>query len=350
LCATLGVKTTYNANEDTWVNPPTAAQFNSIATLAGGASCIDTFEGPNEYNFTNIPAGDNPDWDSELENYHQAMFSNLNNSTLASVPLLAAPLGNPGNYPTVRPELCSTSDADNMHSYPGPAMPTGSHRAEWTSLLFDRDIPVAEDVGCGGRDLYSTETGYTTIPNHLLTVNEAAKSRYLPRLSFEYFNAGIERGFLYQLLDHKNVSTLPTSYYGIIDYSLNRKASFRPIENMIDIVDVADVASPGSLGYEITGALPTTHSTLLAGPNGTFYLAMWQEVRSYDYATDVTLEPADDSVTIEFEGQKTIKVYPVNDIASSGSADDADTHPSRTVTASSITEPIEDEVKIFRIG
>jgi hypothetical protein len=210
---------------------------------------------------------------------------------------------------------------------------------------------MAERVGSPGRPNYATETGWQSAPGHDYYVSGEARARYTPRLHFEYFN-NLPPGsiaFQYQLLDHLT-GTSAQAHFGLIAYNWNKKPQYRTLENTIDVVDVADVANPGSLNYSVSGANQNVHSTLLAGPSGKFYLALWQEVKSFEHTTDTLLEPPAQNVTITFEGQKTVKVYPVNRIASSGPADDADTHPSRTVTASSITEPIEDEVKIFAIN
>jgi hypothetical protein len=355
LCQILGIHLTLNINKALWPTAPTAAQLNTMlsqANCGAGQTAIEAWEGSNEYNNGRTDSA----WVDELEAYQQDSFNSVNGSNRPDLPLLAAPLGKEtGMYPPeyVNLDLSGTSDANNMHSYPGGNAPTYGNPSDppGYSLLFNRDIPVAEQIGAPGRDLYSTETGYTTADGITVEVNDTAKGRYTPRLSFEYFNAGIERHFHYQLLDHLNSGlSHPQSHYGLIDYSGVPKESFRSLENLIDVVDEPDVENPGTLSYAIRDALPTTHSTLLAAPNGVFYLALWQEVVSYDKAADVTVEPPDDEVTIDFGQSRTIEVYPVNDIVSSGPSDDADTHPSRTVTATSITEPIEDEVKVFRIG
>jgi hypothetical protein len=347
LCAALGIKFVLNLNHNYWPTPPSASQFNQLVSQAGCA--VEAFEGPNEYNNTN-KNGTNPDWNVELENYQRTAFNNLNASSHASLPLLASPLSvETGGYPDEPLELGPYSDINSMHSYPGPSCQTCSHLSQYPSLLLDRDIPKAEQVGAPGRPLYATETGWHNAPSHIYAISDVAKARYTPRLSFEYFNHGVTRGYHYQLIDHQT-GTSAQSHFGLIDINWVKKPSYAALENLVDIVDVADVANPGSLNYSVSGADQNVHSTLLAGPSGKFYLALWQEVKSYDHTTDTLLEPPAQNVTITFEGQKTVKVYPVNQIASSGPADDADAHPSRTVTASSITEPIEDEVKIFGIS
>ena len=346
LCSTLGIRATLNLNFGTWPNPPTSSEFDQLVS-AGNGCVVEAFEGPNE---PNLQGG--TDWVNRTEAHHKGAFTNLNNSAHPNIPLVAAALAvESGYYPDGVYEVGATSDYNSMHSYPGPSCPTCSLRAEWDSLLLERDIPMAEQVGVPGRPIYTTETGWQSAPGHRFYVSGEARARYTPRLHFEYFNntpVG-SKTYHYQLLDHLT-GTTAQAHFGLLDINFNEKPQYRTLENTIDIVDVADVASPPSLDYEITGANSYVHSTLLAGPSGEFYLAMWQEVSSFDLTTDTLLEPPAQNVTINLETPETIKVYPVGSISSSGPTDDADTHPSRTVTASSITERIEDEVMIFRIS
>jgi hypothetical protein len=349
LCATLGIKYILNANESTWVSPATSAQFEQMVSQGGCA--VEGFEGPNEYNLTNLD-GSNPDWNTELESYQRTMFKNLNASTVANLPLLAAPLGkDAGDYSPEPVELGPYSDANSMHSYPGPNMPTGSHRAEWISLLFDRDIPKAEEVGAPRRPVYATETGYTTASGHVLEISEAAKARYVPRLSFEYFNAGIARGYHYQLLDHR-IGTKAQDHYGLISYDGVKKPAFRSLENIIDILeDPGPSFATSSLDYTLANTTPNIHQTLLQKRNGTFYLVLWQEVRSYDWQNDQLITVTPQNVTVRFSStMKTVRVFDPTSIASSGPTDDAERHPSRTLSSvSSVTEPIGDQVKIIEV-
>ena len=47
---------------------------------------------------------------------------------------------------------------------------------------------------------------------------------------------------------------------------------------------------------------------------------------------------------------KTVRVFDPTSIASSGPTDDAESHPSRTLSSvSSVTEPIGDQVKIIQV-
>jgi hypothetical protein len=352
LCNSLGIKYTLNVNAHLWAKPPTATQIEQI--VGQGGCAVEMFEGPNEYNNNHTYDG----WGADLEEFQRGTFNAINTSNHPEIPLLAAPLGKPsGDYPPLSeiPDLAQESDANSTHSYPGGNHPTGSHRPEYDSLLFDRDIPMAEYVGAPGRDLYATETGYSTA-NFINGVSEEAHAHYAPRISFEYFNAGIKRGFHYQLLDHLKLgATDPQSHFGLIAYDGRKKSVFRALENTIDILEEPGSSAgftPGSLEYTLSGGDANVHTTLLQKRDGTFYLALWQEVRSYDKQTDQMISVTPQKVTVQFSSaMKSVRVFDPTNIASSGPTDDAESHPSRTLSSvSSVTEPIGDQVKIIEVS
>lgn len=118
---------------------------------------------------------------------------------------------------------------------------------------------------------------------------------YSPMLWAEYFNASFDpnypgtsvvRTYIHQLYDNRTDDTYQANF-GMIETDFRRKAQYRSLENMLDIV--ADPAAnagtfaPGSLGYDITGESAQVHTILLQKAIGKFYLLMWQEDRRYDW-------------------------------------------------------------------
>lgn len=349
LCASLGIRYTLNVNDEIWSRPPTASEINQIVSKSGCA--VEAFEGPNEFNLDRTSG-----WGAELEAFQRATFNAINASSYPRIPLLAPPLGKTTNgYPPLSeiPNLAAESDANNMHSYPQGNHPTGAHPSypAGYSFLFDRDIPMSEYVGAPGRDLYATETGYHTSTS-IQGISEEAHSLYAPRLSFEYFNAGVERAYHYQLLDHLTLGlTHPQSNFGLISYSGRKKPAFRALENTIDILeDPGPPFTPAPLEYTLSGGDENVHTTLLQKRDGTFYLALWQEVRSFDRLTDTMIDVPARKVTLTFARPHNLAVFDPTNIASSDPADDAENHPMRIANgALGTTIAVDDRVMIVRI-
>jgi hypothetical protein len=352
LCASLGIRYILNVTDELWSRPPTASEIDQIVSKSGCA--VEAFEGPNEFNLERTG-----DWGAQLETFQRETFNAINASSHPEIPLLASPLGKTTDgYPPLSeiPNLADESDANSMHSYPQGNHPTGAHPRypRHYSFLFDRDIPMSEYVGAPGRDIYATETGYHTSTS-VQGISEQAYGLYAPRLSFEYFNAGVERGYHYQLLDHLNEGpSHPQSHFGLIAYDGRKKSAYRALENTIDILEDPGGSAgftPGSLEYTLSGGDENVHTTLLQKRDGTFYLALWQEVRSFDRVRDTMIDVPAQKVKLEFAQRHDIAVFDPTYIASSGQTDDAENHPKRIANRTLWeTIRVKDRVKIVRIS
>jgi hypothetical protein len=330
--------------------PVTVTKINDINQRMGDA--LDFWEGINEHNASG--AG----WQQELIDSQKQLFDAVNASNKPGVPVACPPLQrHSGTYPPIEevPQLTGLCDYRNTHSYPAGNPPMMGHPKDppGHSILYDRDIPIADHVaGSSDLPITSSETGYQTSTNSQ-GISEQAHAKYAPRLAFEYFNAGIDRYYTYQLYDYLAPnSTDPQANFGLVAYDFRKKPVFRAMENMIDIVeDPGGPCQVGSLAYDLENASADVHSVLLQKCDGTFYLALWQEVRSYDRDTDQLISVNPQNVTVQFpSAMKTVKIFDPTNIASSGPADDAEMHPSRTLSSvSQLTEPIGDEVKIIQV-
>jgi hypothetical protein len=366
-----GIRTTLVVDLDTaTLNPITTDKINQMLALGGGA--IGAWEGPNEWNNTN-KKGNNPDWATELFQFQQALYKAVKASQQPNIPVLCPSInhkvdGVPVDLSKV-PDMSAYCNVNNIHSYPGGNPPTWGAPGidESQSNLYTYNYPIGDHVGDPSYDTYVTETGYhhtvtTTIPGGN-GVPEDIIGEYSPMLLAEYFNASFDpdhpgtsvgRSYIYQLYDHVTNNSFQANY-GMIETDLRRKAFYRSLENMLDIV--ADPATnagtftAGSLGYDILGESAQVHSVLLQKADGKFYLLMWQEDRRYNWhdSCECYITVGAENVTVDFQGTPDVKVYsPVEIVWSSGAS--ALTSPKRTLlNAGSVTEPIDTKMKVFEI-
>jgi hypothetical protein len=353
LHASVGVKFMLNTGAGEGSLPPIDVEkVNQINEMTGPA--LETLEGANEWNGTNRN-GSNPDWGAELAAHQADLFDAVNASQNPDMPVTCPSIWN-NPYPPMDeiPILSDYCDWANMHSpsYGNPPMMANVGDPPGSSFVLDQHIPVARHMGGTGKPLVASETSYHTATSGN-GITEAVHAKYAPRLSFEYFNAGITRGYHYQLLDDRYKGDDDRgSHRGFLDMDFRRKPVFRAMENTIDILeDPGPRFATSSLAYTLTNTTPDIHQTLLQKRNGTFYLALWQEVRSYDLRNDQPITVTPQQVTVRFSGtMKTVRVFNPTSIASSGPTDDAESHPSRTLSSvSSVTEPIGDQVKIIEV-
>jgi hypothetical protein len=215
---------------------------------------------------------------------------------LGSVPLVSCTV----YYPT--PQLADLSpylDYGNLHSY------TDIVRAGTTvqNLLSNASSVT------GNKPVIATETGFSNsyLDSGHYGISEAASAKYLPRLFLEHFNAGIVKTFNYEFIDSfpDDAYTNAEAHYGLLRTDLSYKPAAVAIKNLISLLkDPGADFAPRSLNYTLTSGAsgPDIHHTLLQKRDGSFWLALWQNVASYDAANrqDLVVDPV--NVALAFNG------------------------------------------------
>jgi len=229
-------------------------------------------------------------------------------SQLKSVPVLA-PSFCRGDSASQLGDLSEFVSKGNMHSYPGGNPPT-------TGLSGNMN---GAKLVAGSALITATETGYHSALNKTSTwdqpgISDTAGGKYFPRLHFEYWNAGVERTYCYELLDQwddpdKNNSE---SDYGLIHYDWTYKPAAVALKNVFHILaDSGDSFNPGSVDFALTGNTTNVHWSLLQKRDGSYYLSLWQEVNSFDLNTkkDITNPSVAINVTINGGGFSGAQLY-----------------------------------------
>jgi hypothetical protein len=144
-----------------------------------------------------------------------------------------------------------------------------------------------------GLEGYSTAAGD---PNG--AVSEIVQAKYLVRLIFEAFNRDFVRVYLGGVTDRPDdvnvqngVRTADTGAVasgfaaaeGLAHFDGTPKPSFIAAQNIIaTLADAGASVTNGALPYRLDGAPATLHHTLLQKRDGTYLLALWQDVVSAD--------------------------------------------------------------------
>ncbi len=280
-----------------------------VARMAGPA--LESFEGPNELN------KEGGDWASTLAAYQEDLYRAVkSNPSTSDVPVLGPAIAKP--YPSIGevPDLSAYSDYANMHSYPGGRNPNARN-------LDNESIPLARKIG-GNDPIVATETGYTNAlayGDHHRPVSERAMGKYVPRLLFEYFNRGVQRTYLYELMDQGPDPDKDErdDNFGLLRYDGTEKPAYGALENLIGLLeDPGPRFETGSLDYSLGDeGVKNIHHTLLQKRDGRFYLVLWQEVSSYNRDTerDLYVEPQRVQLTLD-EPIKAANLYQPNRSAS----------------------------------
>ena len=144
--------------------------------------------------------------------------------------------------------------------------------------------------------------------------------KYVPRLLFEYFNRGVQRTYLYELVDQGADPDKDErdENFGLLRYDGTEKPAYGALENLIGLLeDPGPPFEAGSLDYSLGGEVESVHRTLLQKRDGRFYLVLWQEVPSYNLETgrDLYVEPQRVQLTLD-EPIKVANLYQPNRSAS----------------------------------
>ena len=259
--------------------------------------CVESIEGPNEYDINND--GD-PNWGGMLRRYMETAYNKIKNDpALSNVSVVAPSVA----YYNVEPagNISAWLDYGNLHSYPGGNQPTAGLEA---NIEYTRGLS-------GTKPYYVTETGYHTATNNdsevaagwaQRGVSENAAGKYIPRMIVEYFRQGIARTYLYEFIDEfpDPERDNQEKNFGLLRHDLSEKPSYVSLKNTIALLkDSGGGSAPGRLSYSLEGDLTDIHQLLLQKQDGSFYLIVWQEVQSYDYASKSDINHNPRKVTLK---------------------------------------------------
>jgi hypothetical protein len=253
------------------LGPLTGALLDEVDTLAGHS--IESFEGPNEMDVSN-----ENEWPSVDRSYQSEIFAAVNSMKSAnSVRIIGPSLAFASNSFKVG-EISSTFDDGNLHPYPAGQMP---------SVVFPDQIDL-EKIMCESKPIIFTESGYHNAINEHNDqpgVSEAAAARYIPRLFLEDYARGVDRTYLYELMDEAPDPGLtnPQFHWGLIRADGSEKPAFFALKNLIaELNDSTRTTNMQPLAWSLNSKDSHILHLLLRKSDGTYDLVFWQEVSSYD--------------------------------------------------------------------
>ncbi|MDQ3586773.1 MAG: hypothetical protein M3375_00235 [Actinomycetota bacterium] len=269
-----------------------------IAVLRGRArAATESVEGPNEYD----NKGD-PNWVAALRDYQRHLYRAVRSDPeLDALPVLGPSLVPPSSHTSLA-DISAHLDRGNIHSYPGGQPP---HLASFGRTL-DETLEDAR-INSGRAPVMATESGYhnaTAGNNEHPPASERAAGIYIPRLFLEYFRRGVERTYLYELIDENPDpdGADPEQHFGLLRNDFSPKPAYVALKNLIALLsDRPDKRMTGSLRHRLEGETEGIEQLLLKGSDGSFYLALWQSASVFDIERREDLRPPARTVTVRLE-------------------------------------------------
>jgi hypothetical protein len=264
---------------------------------------VASLEGPNEYDIQ----GDS-NWPATLRDYQRDLYEQVkSNPALARIPVVGPSLVQPESRERLG-DISRWLDYGNMHPYPSGSPP-------------DRDSQLEQELGwakvnADSKRVQATETGYhnavkSDAPHR--PASEEAAGIYFPRLYLDYFRRGVARTFAYELVDlhpdppRENLE----ANFGLLRNDFSEKPAFVALKRLIALLrDPGPRFKTGALHYSIERAPSTLRRVLLEKRDGSFYLALWNEVSVWDPVAARPLQAEDIPVRLVFtEPVPKVEVY-----------------------------------------
>lgn len=204
-------------------------------------------------------------------------------------------------------------DFSNLHNYfagrnPGTAGwgANGYGSLTWDIDLVTRPWPTLPIV--------TTETGYQTDTTNPQGIPESIAAKYLPRLLLEQYAHGIRKTYLYELVDVSLPQQNIYNTFGLVRSDFSPKPAFLSIQHLISLLaDPGAPFAPGSLSFTLSGELSNVHHLLFQKRDGTYLIAIWQEVPSYDLNSKRMLPVSPQQVIVSLPSAVSIEQNGLND-------------------------------------
>lgn len=251
---------------------------------------VENFQGLNEHDLSGRAS-----WPAEVKAFQLALWNKVkSDARTKNMPVFGPTLGRPGNAPLVG-DISNTLNYSSINSYPGGQTPLATLDYHRTKLQ-----PMTKSRG-----FVSTETGYHTATSWTGAhppVSEQAQARYTPRLILEYYNAGLPRTYLYELVDQGTSLSNREMRFGLLRADGSEKPAYRALANMIAVLkDQGPAFTPGSLPFTITGDQTGLQKMLLQKRDGRFYLALWTNAASFNLTSLADIGLVGRNITVRFD-------------------------------------------------
>jgi hypothetical protein len=237
---------------------------------------IESYEAPNEYDQKG------PGWDETLNDYIVKLNRAVKgNPQTANFPIIGPSLVKKESYPKVA-ESAAYFDYANLHNYVGGRNPgtkgwgpNGYGSIDWNLARANEAWP--------GKPVMTTETGYRTDESNAQGVPEEIVGKYFPRLLLEQYAHGIQRTYIYEMVDLGTRKKFSDFAFGLVREDYSPKPAFTAVKNLLGLL-----ADPGpkfplhALKFTLSGDATNVHHMLFEKRDGRMYLAMWLEEQAFD--------------------------------------------------------------------
>jgi len=281
----------------TFITSPAQSAPLLLAYPARMDDSFEAYEGPNEYDQSS-----DANWAVTLTSFVERLEQTVkSNSATSRFAVIGPSLTRPDSYTKLR-GICSF-EFENLHNYFGGRNPgtPGWGENGYGSISWN-----LSNVGmaCAGKPVITTETGYQTDLTLNQSIPEEVAASYVPRIFLEQWLQGIQRTYLYELIDLPPGRGAADSGFGLLRSDLSFKPAYLALMNLLHLL-----ADPGpsyagkEFNFLLSGNLSQVDHALFEKRNGAFYLAIWVEQPGYDVNRKQAIPVPVHQVVLQTEGE-----------------------------------------------
>jgi hypothetical protein len=268
--------------------PATKAALDFLANEVG-AQNLCGIESANEFN---NPSRRTANWAGDLRRFQHWLHDQVRATrAFDDVPLIAPSIWRrlPQDYHALG-NLEPHVDRGCLHYYTGGRRPTvtaipsrGVEGGRGIERSLRQSIADARSVA-PNKPIWATEYGYAQRgpgADANANISEVAAAKYLIRGLFDMVGEGLEKVFIYALIDNAQQSS--RRYHGLLDQALNPRLSFHALARLMRLfADDADRSHVLPVEVVISGGAPSLKHWHFSKKNGESLLVMYQDIESYD--------------------------------------------------------------------
>ena len=202
---------------------------------------------PNEYDQRH-----DEHWAATLSSFLTRLDRSVKSDSVTSrFPVIGPSLTRPDSFVKLR-GVCNF-DYANLHNYfsgRNPGTPGWGSNA-YGSISWNLSNVSAL---CAGKPVITTETGYQTASAMKQGIPEEIAAKYVPRVFLEQWRRGIQRTYLYELIDLPPGRPSGDSAFGLLRSDYSPKPSYSALKSLLNLL--ADPGPPlagGELAFKLTG-------------------------------------------------------------------------------------------------
>jgi hypothetical protein len=262
------------------------------------AGSVASVEWPNEHDLFGGPT-----WRADLADWGRRLHAGVKaDPALRSIRVLGPSLVHKDS-PLVLGDQTASLDAGNLHPYTGAKSPSPEHIAQERARMR----PVSGDA-----PLVATEAGFHTSPAAVNqdqpAADEPTAAVYTLRTVLEHFASGIDRTYVYELLDQRDDPLHSKANFGLLRTDFSPKPAFTALQRLLGMVGTGAPARRAPLAFRLSGAPGDLRSLVLQQDARRHALVLWRTASVWDRDAKRPLTVAPRRVGVALPGASGVAV------------------------------------------